>query len=68
MGNGCKDQCLKFKTKEKFDRGVRYSDNTCWCKSCNVWLDKETGLANLRCICCHGKVRIAARRYWGKNN
>ena len=64
MGSGCKDQCLKFKSKEKFVRGVRYSENTCWCKTCNIWLDKITGLIDFKCACCHSKVRIAARAHW----
>jgi len=64
MGKGCRDICLRHKTTEKFERGFRYSDSTCWCKACNVWLDRETGIVNFRCICCHGKVRIMARAHW----
>ena len=61
----CNNVCDRYATREKFRRGdSRYTDNTCWCKACNMWLDKTIGLENFRCKCCHGKVRILARTHW----
>ena len=61
MGSGCRGICNRYETVEKFRRAPTYTESTCWCKSCDMWLDKAKGLENFRCICCHGKVRIVAR-------
>ena len=78
MAYGCRDLCLRYKTTEKFRGqagGIRYSDSTCWCKTCQAWLDREKAIIRMplatnpnivsfRCICCHGKVRLMARAHW----
>ena len=67
MSGGCRDLCLRYKTQEKFRRSPSYTENTCWCKTCNMWLDREKSIVNFRCICCHGKVRIVARAHWRRH-
>ena len=69
MGWGCKGICNRFKPSwgKGSGRGMhtpRYTENTCWCRTCNIWLDKVKGIENFRCICCHGKVRLLARTNW----
>ena len=64
MACGCNGICDRYVTVEEFIRAPTYSENTCWCKTCNMWLDKIKGLENFRCICCHGKVRLLARTHW----
>ena len=64
MGWGCKGICNRYVTEEKFRRAPSYTENTCWCKTCDMWLDKIKGLENFRCRCCHGKVRLLARTHW----
>ena len=68
MGWGCKGVCNRYITQEKFRRAPSYTENTCWCKTCDMWLDKVKGLENFRCICCHGKVRLLARTHWRNKN
>lgn len=72
MGSGCRDICKRFKPSwgEGPGRGThtpRYTENTCRCSVCDIWLDMITGTTNFRCNCCHGKVRVVARAHWRRH-
>ena len=65
----CKNICDRYRPNwgkggGPGDHAPRYTEDTCRCSVCDIWLSILKGTENFRCKCCHGKVRILARAHW----
>lgn len=51
----CNGICVRF--KPTWQTGTpRYTETSCRCTVCAIWLDTHTGTMNYRCNCCHSLV------------
>ena len=62
----CRGVCIRHKAQWKSGK-PRYTEDSCRCTICNIWLDVKTGTKNYRCNCCNGpikrtpKIKVLAR-------